>query len=222
MRMGILLVLVLGSGAMAAAAQAERGDPQRRLVAADQRAAQAMLLRKSDLAPAFRIDDDPSPAAADGDCKALDESDLVLTGDAESPTFTLQGAGSYAGVASAAQLYRSRRMADLSWRRGTSEAGVACMRKVFTRELAKSGLRVESLARPRFARLGERTFALRMVFYEVVRDVRARVYVDLVALGRGRAMSMLMFASAFAPVPKGQQVALARVLAGRMAALPPG
>jgi hypothetical protein len=222
MRMGILLALVLGAGAVAAGAQAERGDPQRRPVAADQRAAEAMLLRESDLAPAFRIDNDPGPAGVDGYCQALDESDLVLTGDAESPTFTLEAAGAYTGIASAVQLYRSRRMADLSWRRGTSDAGVACMRRVFVRELGRSGLRVESLTRPRLDRLGVRTFALRMVFYDVVRDARARVYIDLVALARGRAMSMLMFASAFTPVPKGQQVALARAVAGRMAAVAPG
>ena len=108
---------------LAAPALADRGDPHRAISAADQAKARSMLLRSSDLVAGFRssrsADDEADPY-----CRALDESDLTLTGDSESPDFTAGGTL----VSSTAQLYRTVSDADASWRRGNSAAGVRCLR----------------------------------------------------------------------------------------------
>ena len=103
----VLLALVTSGAALAA-----RGDPEKRITPADQARAKAMLVRKGDLGIAFR----PTPSQSIGEdfsCPALDESDLTLTGEAESPTF----AGGVEFVGSSAQVYESVADSKASWRR---------------------------------------------------------------------------------------------------------
>jgi len=83
-----------------------------------------MLLRKSDFSPAFAAGP-ASGGASDFYCAALDESDLTLTGEAESPSF----AGGFEFLASTAYVYKSRADSDASWKRGTSAAGQKCIRE---------------------------------------------------------------------------------------------
>src|SRR5919108_3782939 len=81
--LAVFLVLgLLGSGAAMAGVQA---GPQKRISAADQARAQAMLLRKSDLGLGYRAY--PSSPEGQTSCKALDESDLTVTGEAKTPTY---------------------------------------------------------------------------------------------------------------------------------------
>ncbi len=76
----LVLALVLSGVSLGA-----RGDPKKRITPADQARARAMLLRKSDFSLAFRAG--PASTGADFYCAALDESDLTVTGQAESPSF---------------------------------------------------------------------------------------------------------------------------------------
>jgi len=103
----LLLALVL---VLSATALADRGDPKRKITKVDQARAQAMLLRKAD----FPLDFRASPPPADVDdfyCKALDESDLTLHGEAESSEFErgLQF------VSSLAQVYATVANASTAW-----------------------------------------------------------------------------------------------------------
>jgi hypothetical protein len=78
----VLLVLAVAGAALAA-----NGDPQRRITPADQARAQAMVLRASDFSAAYTSH--PSSSGGGGFyCAAIDESDLTLTGSATSPSFT--------------------------------------------------------------------------------------------------------------------------------------
>lgn len=201
------LVVVLALALLATgSALAGRGDPQKRIVAADQVRAKAMVLRKADL-PAF------TAVSATGDggdlyCKALDESDLTITGEARSPDF--QAGVSF--VSSLARVYRTRADADTSWRRAASAAGRKCARETFVAEFEKRGGRLVSFRRIAFPRVAERTTAYRLVV--TVQEIR--IVVDAIGLKQSRAQAALVFGSALAPFPKSEETRLARTVAKRM------
>ena len=202
---GVITVLI--AALLAAPAPADRGDPHRAISAADQAKARSMLLRGSDLVAGFRSsrsgDDDADPY-----CKALDESDLTLTGDSESPDFTAAGTL----VSSTAQLYRSVADADASWRRGTSAAGVRCLRAGMRTVLREEKGRLISLRKLTFPKLAADKA---VEFRAVARIGKARVHFDFVILQRLRAQAALLVSSD-ARLPRSQSVALAGVIAGRM------
>jgi len=199
----VLLALVGTSAALAV-----RGDPQKKIAPADQARAEAMLLRKADFGLGFKA----TPASSDaGDfyCKALDESDLTLTGEAESPTF--QGGVEF--VSSLSQVYESLADSSTSWRRGTSAAGDKCVRDEFRRQFQKDGIRLESFRRMAFPRFAERSIAYRLV----ASSQGVRVFIDAVVLQQLRGQAALLLGSALAPMPKAEEVRLTRIVAGRMA-----
>lgn len=202
--LALVLVIMLGT---AGAALGGRGDPEKRIVPADQARAKVMLLRRSDFGSAFKTTP-PSGAETDFYCKALDESDLTLTGEAESPTF--QGGVEF--VSSLSQVYESRADSNASWRRGTSAAGETCARDAFRRQFQKDGVRMESFRRIAFPPSAERSVAYRLVAF----SQGARVFLDVVVLKQGRAQAALLLGSALTPMPKDVEVQLARVVAGRM------
>jgi hypothetical protein len=208
MRRAFALLLVLALTA-AGAAVAGKGDPQKRITPADQARAKAMLLRKSDVGAGFRV----GPAlggSSDLYCKALDESDLTLTGEAQSPTFQ----GGVETVSSLSRVYRSLRDSSASWRRGTSRAGERCVRAEFGGALVAAGGTLESFGRVDFPDLAERTSAYRLV----VSSQGLRAYLDVVGLKQGRAQVALLFGSALTPVPHEVEVRVARAVARRMKA----
>ena len=199
-----LVVALVGSGA----ALAGRGDPQKEIKPADQARAKAMLLKKSDLGVGFKA----TKAVDTNDdfyCPALDESDLTLTGEAESPDFER----AIVFISSLAQVYESVADSNSSWRRGTSKAGEKCVRDVFRRQFSSDGLRLLSFKRLSFSSLADRSIAYRLV----ATGQGITAYVDVVILQKARAQSALLFVAAPAPVAKSEQVRLARIVAGRMA-----
>lgn len=205
-RRALALLLAL-SLATAGAALAGKGDPQKRIVPSDQRRAKSMLLRQGDFGPGFRAAPGP-PESSDVYCKALDESDLTLTGEARSQTFAA-GVEAYSSLA---QVYGSRADSNASWRRGTSSTALECVRKQFRRAFAAQGGRLESFGRIPFPRVAEQSAAYRVV----VSSQGVRAYLDVVALKQGRAHVALLTVSPLTPVPKEEETRLARVLARRM------
>ena len=114
-----------------------RGDPKKRITPADQARAKAMLLRKSDFSVAFIAG--PASKGADFYCAALDESDLTVTGQAESPSFS-------AGSSSQPPLPTSTRRGQTRTRRrrGTSAAGQQCLRRGLQNEIQGTSVRLVS------------------------------------------------------------------------------
>jgi hypothetical protein len=198
----LLLALVA-----AAAAGAERGDPQERINAADQARAKSMLLRKSDLVPGFR-----TLPRGQGSfyCAALDESDLTITGDAESPLFQLGRTALW--LNSTAAVYESVSDADASWRRGTSAAGFECLRRQVRSDLGVPRAARLSLQRLAFPRLAPKTVAFRA---RIV-DGGVRVYLDLIALQQSRAQVAFAILSSPVAPQRGDELEFARTLAERM------
>ena len=190
------------------AALAARGDPQKRITPADQARAKSMLLRKSDFSPAFAAGP-ASGGASDFYCAALDESDLTLTGEAESPSF----AGGFEFLASTAYVYKSRADSDASWKRGTSAAGQKCIREGLRREVQGTSVRLVSFRKIPFPRFGQRS-----VLYRAVAEREGiRVYVDLVALQQSRAQVAIVYGAGLTPPPAAEERRLAKVTAARMA-----
>lgn len=204
----VALALVVGTGTALGA----RGDPQKELTPADNARARSMLLKKSDLAPGFK--GNPASSADDPDfyCKALDESDLTLTGDAESPNFER----GLVYVASTAQVYKTVADASASWRRGTSTAGERCARDILRRGFATQGIRLESFRRVSFPKIADRTAAWRIDLSAKSQGMTVPLAMDLVALMHARAHVTVLFVGLEA-IPRSEQLPLVRLVAQRMA-----
>jgi hypothetical protein len=203
-----LLLALVSSGAALAA----RGDPQKRINPADQARAKAMLTRKADLGLGYR-----ALPSSSGDfdryCKALDESDLTVTGEAKTPTFV----SGLVTVNANSTVYESVVDANASWRRGTSSAGIACITNLLRTEFAKGGLKLVSLRTLQFPRLSAKTVSYRVAFTGQSQGATVRAYVDLVVLQQTRAQVAVLFGSAIDPLERPEQVRIARILARRMA-----
>jgi hypothetical protein len=199
-----LVVALLATGV----ALAGRGDPKENFTSADQARARAMLLRLSDFNPAFVAR--PS-SQNDGNfyCAALDESDLTLTGQANSSSF----AAGTEYVTSTASVYATRSDANASWARGTSKAGEECQRLGTRHELQGTVVRLVSFRRIAFPKRGARSVAYRAL--ATVQGIR--VYVDLVAMQVGRAQAGVVYVSALTPAPQGELGRLTNLVAKRAA-----
>ena len=205
--MKLVAVVVLLTLAVAGTALAGRGDPRERFTRADQARARAMLLRQSDFSVAF-VSRASSNADDDFYCAAIDESDLTLTGKANSPNFTAQT--EY--VTSTGYVYASRADSNASWRRGASTAGEQCLRIGIRAELQGGGAaRLVSFKRLAFPRRGDRSIAYRAVASEQ----GIRVYIDVVAMQVGRAQAAVIYGSALAPPPAGELKRVTGVVATR-------
>lgn len=167
---------------------ADHFDPKRKIRTADQARAKAMLLRKSDLAPGYDVGSKGDSAHLN--CAPLDESDLTLTGEAESPMW----------------------IGGLT----TSAAGRRCVATEFQRLAGTSGVRLVSLKEVPFARVAPRTIAFRLLF-ELQAQGGATLAIDLVALSRSRAQAYFLVASAAGAPSKTEELRLARIVAGRIA-----
>ena len=207
----LLAALLFLTLAVSGSALAARGDPQEKLTPADQARARAMLLRKADLGLGFGATPTGEPSFSS--CAALDESDLTVSGKAQTPTFT----GGLVTVSTIAALYVSRRDANLSWKRGTSAAGEKCLRQTSGREFAKGGFRLVSFRKTPFPKLAQKTIAFRLVLAGPSQAGSIRVYIDFVVLQQSRAQAAVFFGSAIDPLERPERLRLARLVATRMA-----
>ena len=208
MRIGIALVLTL---ALTGSALADHLDPEKRIRAADQARAKAMLLRPSDL-PGFQRQPSQSrdPHLT---CRALDESDLTVTGDAESSTW----AASVVFVTSSATVYATSSDAATSWRRGSSAAGLRCLREELGRAFASQGARISALRRIRFPALANRSAAYRLTLTGESQGQTLTLFIDFVVIRQGRALAGLVVGTGFVRPDRASEIRLARVLASRAA-----
>jgi len=199
----LVLTLVLAGVSLGA-----RGDPKKKITPADQARAKAMLIRKADVGPAFAS----SPASSGNDdfyCAALDESDLTLTGEAESPTFT----STVEFVTSQAYVYRTRADADASWRRGTNAAGQKCLRDGLRREVQGTSVTLVSFRKLAFPNLAQRS----LLYRAVAEQQGVRIYLDLIALQHARAQVAIVYGAGVSPPPAAEERRLAKLTAARMA-----
>lgn len=185
-------------------------DPKRKIRPADQARAKAMLLRKSDLAPGYAARS--SGGSAHVNCAPIDESDLTLKGEAESPIWI----GGLMFISSVARVYTSTSDATASWQRSTSAAGRTCVATELQRLAGANGGRLVSLKELPFTRVAPRTVVYRIVF-ELQAQGGVQVTIDIVDLSRSRAHTYFVVGSAGGLPSKAEELRLARIVAGRMA-----
>ncbi|HJR95717.1 MAG TPA: hypothetical protein VJ807_09795, partial [Gaiellaceae bacterium] len=145
-------------------------------------------------------------------CRALDESDLVLTGYAKSPYWSRE----YQIVGSTAAIYRTSADARTSWKRGASTAGMNCLRDEFRSEFARQGEAVRvTIRRLAFPRIGGASFAHRLVLSGAAAGSPS-VYIDVIVIRTARAQVGLLFAGVVVPPSRATELSVAQVVAKRM------
>jgi len=198
------------------------GDGNRQKIrfnAADQAAARAAVLRKSDLGSGtgWRGGARKPDLSATESCPNYSpkQSDLVLTGAAETQ-FSL---GTLV-FDSEAQVLETARMVRLDWRRSVLAPGVlSCLRSTMSKS-TPPGTRVLSIQKLAFPRVAQYTAAFRLVID--VRSSRAtvRLLVDVALVGRGRTEIILTTSAPLAArvSVKAAEIRLARILVARIRA----
>jgi hypothetical protein len=207
-----LLLVLLAAGALAGAAAAASRDPVERHTPADMAKARAMMLKRTDLGAGWTRDTSPSP---DEDCKAFDpdESKLVETGAAD--TFFERGAQL---ISSDAVVYRTEAMAKASWALNAKLAGMECFLEGLRPSLPPD-VRVTVLRRARlaFPQVAPRTMAFTLAVRLTGPNGVVRLDLDVVLMGRGRALTGLVAVGIGARVPLAEERRLAALIARRMA-----
>lgn len=214
-----IVVVVLLTLAATSAAWGEDGEPRKALTAKQNAAARSIVLKRADLSPAFvprKRPDEDLPAGVR--CDALDESDLTVVGEAQSPDFQLTQPGVYVTVGSTANVYRTLRDAGASWKRGTTTKTATCFADI-VRLSAPKGQRVviESAARLAFPKVAPKTAAFRVVAALTISGTRVRAYIDAIILQHGRIQSGVLLTSLGRPVGRTDALGFAAVVAERMA-----
>jgi hypothetical protein len=210
--MRALLFALAGALVVTGAATADHLDPQERVRAADQKAAAAMLLRKADLPRGYEPErtSDLEPHLT---CRALDESDLVLTGRGKSDYWARE----YQIVGSTSAVYRTARDSGAAWRRSTSTVGRRCVRDEYRKTFARQGetmrIAVQELALPKLA-VTAKAYRLAISGADPARP--PLLFVDVVLLNHGRAHVGLLFAGVVTPPVRATEIALSRLVAQRV------
>jgi hypothetical protein len=219
--MRALLASAIAFALLAPVAAAANGEPRKALTREGQKAARSVVLKRGDLGAGFttkaRSKDDSLPKGAR--CGSLDESDLTVTGDAASPDFHFAKGAVFVTVGSTAQVYRTLREANASWRRGTSTQTTTCLADI-VRLSAAPGQRITVISAKRvsFPAVSPKAVAYRLVLsIGLGAGQSVRAYVDAVVLQHGRIQSGLLLTSIGRPVEDVDRLALASVLSARMA-----
>jgi hypothetical protein len=228
MRALVASLVALAALAVVQPVAAANGEPRQALTKKDQATARSIVIKRGDLGAGFvsrkRTADDGLPKGAR--CGPLDESDLTVTGDAESPDFRLARGAVFVTIGSTAQVYRTAREANTSWRRGTSAQTTTCLADI-VRLSADPGQKITIVSSKRvpFPKVAPKATAFRLVLTISVGGAqRIPAYVDAIVLQHGRVQSGLLFTSIGRPVDQVDRIALASVMAARLqrAAAPKG
>jgi hypothetical protein len=210
----IVLVLAALVGAAAAPGPPDRHprDPRESLTAADQAWAKRIALKRSDLPAGWRA----SRAASSDEprCPTFDPdmSDLTLTGKAESDF-----SRGLSNVASETQIFRTAREAATSFRRGAKPQLIRCYDDLVQKELgSQAQVRLVSGRVVAAPPVGERRFALSLVWEITAGPRTLRTYFDVFGWDRGRASTAVAYSTLDEPPDRALEVRIAKRLDSRM------
>jgi hypothetical protein len=218
-----LLVLSIACLALPALALAADTDPKRQINAVDQRKAVSIVLKRSDFVAGWK----KVPSAADTDmdtsCPGYnpDQSDLVLTGEAE---VDFEASGGFPTVSSIANVYKTRRDAVAAWTRSAKPALASCLAQLLKREVEKGGgtVMIAKSGAIAFPKLAPRTVAYRVGFTVTVmragETTKIPFTLHVVVLGNGRGDCALITFAFGNGLPTADLRAFAKVTAARLAA----
>jgi hypothetical protein len=216
--LGALVVLCMALPAVALAADT---DPKKKVTAADQAKARSILLKRTDFAAGWKKV--PTTPDSDAMCPGFnpDESDLTLTGEAESDFEHTQGLLS---VASHSEVYATKADALKSWTRSDKPATARCIGYFFREGVTAEGTKVKiiSAGRMAFPKLAPRTTAFKVVARLNITDSgktsTVPVTIQLIAFGQGRGDTAMLAISPGTGIPTADLRAFGQVPASRLAA----
>jgi hypothetical protein len=213
------VITVLVALAVAPVAWGADGEPKKALTSKGNATARSVVLKRGDLSSAFTLRTRPDEDLPKGvRCGPLDESDLTITGEAQSPDFQLSQPGLFVTIGSTTNVYRSLGEAGKSWKRGTSASTTTCLADI-VRLSAPAGQRVSIVSAKRltFPKVAPMTSAFRVVAMLTIGGNRVRAYVDAIILQHGRIQSGVVFTSLGRPVGQADELGLSALVADRMA-----
>jgi hypothetical protein len=211
-------MLIAAAGALAFAASALAGNDKQPIEfnAADQAAARAAVLRRSDLGSASGWTGGPRKPDLSGGPRCANfhpkQSDLVITGAAASDF-----KNELLEFDSEVQVLRTARMVQLDWQRSVKAPGaIPCLRSTLVKTIGEGG-KVLSFEEIPFPRVATYSTAFRIVVEVTVQGKALRLMLQPALVGRGQKEITLI---AIAPVAAqasvtAAQVRLARILAAR-------
>jgi hypothetical protein len=201
----LTLVFVLVQAALAAEKQPIKFN------AADQAAAKAVTLKKSDLGAGWKGGATKPDLSSDDLCPSK-VSDLVLTGAAKSD-FTGPGVM----ITSQTDVLESSAMVAADWRRTVGNAAyMACSRREYIESDAR--FKVVSFKKVAFPKLTRYAARYRLVADYGDPQSSVRVLVDVILLGHGRTEISLMLSTPYADraVADAAERRLAKILVSRI------
>jgi hypothetical protein len=215
--LGAVLVLCIAVPAVALAADT---DPKKKITAADQAKARAIVLKRSDLGDGWKKT--PLSPESDRTCPGfnLDESDVTLTGENRA-TFE-HSQGLFIGASS--EVFVTKDDALKSWTRSDTPATARCLGYFFRRDFTQMGttVKIVSSGRMAFPKLAPRTTAFKVVArMTITQDGKTRTVLltlQLVVLGQGRGDTSFLVATPGGGVPIPELRALGKLLTARLAA----
>lgn len=219
-RLAVALLVVLAVPALALASDK---DAKKQINPADQRQATSILLKRTDFATGWTKLPNTPDDDEDMSCPGYDpdESDLVLTGDAES---SFRFSDRLHTVVSTANVYKTRAHALASWTRGVKRAAPACFAKLMKQTLEQDGTPTAIVRQGwiTFPKLAPRTAAMRVVlkvtFTSEGQNATVPVTITLVGVGNGRADAGLMTMAIGDDFAMSDVRGFAKLLAQRLAA----
>ena len=198
------------------AALAANGDPQKKLTKADQAKARAISLRQSDFPAGWVGKPNTNTSQGNPRCSSYnpDQSDLIETGDVDSPDFS-RPEGSF--VSSSVGIFKTRKMAQTGYARVAKPQLPKCFAELFTKGLAPAKVQVLQVGPLAFRQLGDRSNAYRLRADVTVQGTTVPATIDIVLFNRGRADVAMIFAGLFRPLPASFEQSLAAKVAARAA-----
>lgn len=214
----LLVVAALAAASFAPTAAAAPGDPQARHTAADSAFARSVLLEAGDVGAGWKA----APASASPNaitCPSVrpNESDLVQTGLA-ARSFSQ---GQDRQIAQAVRVFKTNAQANRAWERTVTVGLLVCDEQRI--EQSNMHIKVTQQFRLVFPRVAPHTAGFRITAVARSADgkkITARLYVDLLLLGRGKTIATAVFTSAGKPLARPFEEGIARALAQRLGARP--
>ena len=207
----LVAVILVSSSSWAAAA-----GPRERHTAADMQLAASVLLGRTDLADTWGTYA-PRPTGDPLRCSSRltpEESDLVERGHALSPLFTR---GTKQGLVQSARVYASAAQANSAWARRTMKMLVLCaQRRLEDTSTMMSWVSVVGWRPLELPRLVPHVAGYRVIGDASNGKQKAKVYLDVLLLGRDRTLTTVLLTSYDAPLPKLAEDSLVRTISERL------
>jgi hypothetical protein len=216
---GVIRVVVVALAlTFAGVALAANGQPKRVLVPAVQAKAKAINVQRSDLPDQGWKAKKSSSNSSTPRCSYYnpDQSDLTENGHVDSPQFTLPS-GSF--VSSTTGIFKSAAQGKTAYGRVVQPALPKCLADIFRKGTGHpSQVTIVSAGPVSFPNSAERTNAYRVVAsFKVSKTQTVPVYIDLVAMNRGKVDTALFFAGIGGAFNSSFEHDVAAKIAGRMA-----